>query len=197
MINLAIIDDLYGDVDYAKQKLESALQISRNIENQELEATVLSELAVSYTYSGNVIEAKNNYEESFRIFKILNHKERLSNLCANIATLYSQTGNYSAVIEFYNDGLNYAGENIVSKILNIRGLGDVYANLSNYSKSLTYYEKAKELSSKIKDITTQASVDVSIGTLYYNINKPKKALQIFLDANNRIDARAIPILRKI
>jgi CHAT domain-containing protein/Flp pilus assembly protein TadD len=192
LINLAIVDDQYGKVDEAKQKLESALRISRSIENQELEATALSELAVSYTYSGNVIEAKNNYEESFRIFKILNHKERLSNLCANIATLYSQTGNYSAAIEFYNDGMNYAGENIVSKILNIRGLGDVYANLSNYSKSLSYYEAAKELSSKIKDITTEASIDVSIGTLYYNINKPKKALQIFLDANNRIDAESNP-----
>ena len=192
LINLAIVDDQYGKVDDAKQKLESALQISRSIENQELEATALSELAVSYTYSGNVVEAKNNYEESFRIFKILNHKERLSNLCANIATLYSQMGNYSAAIEFYNNGLDYAGENIASKILNMRGLADVYANLSNYSKSLTYYEKAKELSSKIKDITTEASVDISIGTLYYNINKPKKALQIFLDANNRIDAESNP-----
>ncbi|MEO8231848.1 MAG: CHAT domain-containing protein [Ignavibacteriota bacterium] len=192
LINLAIGDDQYGNVDDAKHKLESALQKSRSIENQELEATALSELAVSYTYSGNVVEAKNNYEESFRIFKILNHKERLSNLCANIATLYSQTGNYSAAIEFYNNGLDYGGENIISKILNIRGLGDVYANLSNYSKSLTYYEKAKELSLKIKDITTGASVDVSIGTLYYNINKPKKALQIFLDANNRIAAESNP-----
>ena len=101
-------------------------------------------MAVSYTYSGNVVEAKNNYEKSFEIFKILNHKERLSNLCANIASLYSQTANYSSAIEYYNKGLDYAGDNVVSKVLNLRGLGDVYANLSNYSKSLEYYKQAKE-----------------------------------------------------
>jgi CHAT domain-containing protein len=192
LINLAIIDDQNGNVDVAKQKLESALQISRVIENQELEATALSELAVSYTYSGDIVEAKNNYEESFKIFKVLNHKERLSNLCANIASLYSQMANYSVAIEFYNNGLEYAGDNVVSKILNLRGLGDVYANLSNYAKSLNYYKQAKELSESIKNIAAQVSVDVSIGTLYFNINKPIKALQIFIDAKNKLDADSDP-----
>lgn len=192
LINLAIIDDQNGKVDEAKQKLESALQISRVIENQELEATALSELAVSFTYSGNIVEAKNNYEESFEIFKVLNHKERLSNLCANIASLFSQTANYSAAIEFYENGLKYAGDNVVSKILNLRGLGDVYANLSNYSRSLNYYKQARELSTAIKNIAAQVSVDISIGTLYYNINRPIKALQIFIDAKNKLDAESDP-----
>jgi CHAT domain-containing protein/lipopolysaccharide biosynthesis regulator YciM len=186
LINLAIIEDQKGIPDEAKLKLESALKNSLSIENKELEATVLSELAVSYTYSGDIVEAKNNYEKSLRIFKILNHKERLSNLCANIASLYTQIGNYSAAMEFYNNGLEYAGDNVVSKILNLRGLGDVYANLSNYSKSLSYYEEAKKLSQQIKDTLIESSVDISIGTLYYNINKPIKALQIFLEAKNRI-----------
>ena len=59
-----------------------------------------------------------------------------SNLVAqnNIHKLNYTLSDTSKAIEFYNDGLNYAGENIVSKILNMRGLGDVYANLSNYSK---------------------------------------------------------------
>jgi CHAT domain-containing protein/tetratricopeptide (TPR) repeat protein len=192
LVNLAILDDQNGSVDEAKIKLEYALQISKVIEDTELEATVLSELAVSYTYSGNIVEAKNNYEKSFEIFKVLNHKERLSNLCANIASLYSQTANYSSAIDYYNLGFDYAGENVVSKVLNLRGLGDVYSNLSNYSKSLEYYERAKKLAALIKDIVTESSVDVSIGTLYYNINKPIKALQIFLEAKDKIDSESDP-----
>jgi CHAT domain-containing protein len=192
LINLAILDDQSGNVEEAKIKLEAALLISKAIEDKELEATALSELAVSYTYSGNIVEAKNNYEKSFEIFTILTHKERLSNLCANIASLYSQTANYSSAIEYYNKGLNYAGDNVVSRVLNLRGLGDVYANLSNYSKSLGYYQAAKELANKIKDIATESTVDVSIGTLYYNVNKPAKALQIFLDAINNIDQDTDP-----
>lgn len=193
-INLGIVADQNGNVDEAKSKLEISIQISKAIEDKELEATALSELAVSYTYSGNVVEAKNNYEASFEIFKVLKHKERLSNLCANIASLYSQTANYSSAIEYYNNGLDYAGDNVVSKVLNLRGLGDVYANLSNYSKSLEYYKQAKDIASKIKDVATETSVDVSIGTLYYNINKPIKALQIFLEAKDKIDPVSDPYL---
>ncbi|MFZ1518377.1 MAG: CHAT domain-containing protein [Ignavibacteriaceae bacterium] len=192
LINLAILDDQNGNIEEAKNKLQTSISISEAIEDKELEATALSELAVSYTYSGNVVEAKNNYEKSFEIFKVLNHKERLSNLCANIAALYSQTANYSAALDYYNKGYNYAGENVFSKILNLRGLGDIYSNLSNYSKSLEYYEQAKELAKQVKDISTEASVDVSIGTLYYNINKPIKALQIFREAKNKITPESDP-----
>lgn len=192
LINLAILDDINGNVDIAKIKLGIALQISKTIQDKELEATVLSELAVSYTYSGNVVEAKNNYEKSFEIFKVLNHEERLSNLCANIASLYSQTANYSLAIEYYNNGFDFAGDNVVSKVLNLRGLGDVYSNLSNYSKSLEYYEAAKELAKQIKDVSTESSVEVSIGTLYYNINKPIKALQIFGEVKDKIDSESDP-----
>ena len=192
LVNLAILDDQNGNIHEAKLKLEYALQISKAIEDKELEATVLSEFAVSYTYSGNVVEAKNNYEKSFETFKVLNHKERLSNLCANIASLYSQTANYSLAIEYYNNGFDFAGDNVVSKVLNLRGLGDIYSNISNYSKSLEYYEAAKELAKQIKDVATESSVDVSIGTLYYNINKPIKALQIFLEAKDKIDFESDP-----
>ena len=192
LINLAILDDQNGNIGSAQDKMKQALQISKQIEDIELEATALSELAVSYTYSGNVVEAKINYEKSLEIFRILNHKERLSNLCANIGSLYLQTSNYYSAIYYYNKGIEYAGDNIISQILNHRGLGDVYSNLSNYSKSLEYYQTAKDLAKKVKNISTEVLIDISIGTLYFNINKPTKALQIFLEAKNKIDALSDP-----
>jgi len=193
-INLAIIDFETGFVSKAQSSLELALQMARSIENQELEATVLSELAVSYTYSGNLVEAKNNYEKSFELFTKLNHKERLSNLSANIGSIYLQMNSYAAALDFYNKGLEYAGENAISKIMNLRGLGDVYQNLSNYSKALSYYEKAKIIAEQIKDISSISSIDVSIGTLFFNINKPNKALEIFLNAKNKSSKDSDPYL---
>ncbi len=187
LINLAIVDDNYGRVDKAKIKLKSALGLSRKIQNQELEATALSELGVAYTYTNEIVDARENYEKSLSIYKVLNSKERLSNLSANIASLYVQQGNYSQAVKFYEEGLNYAGENVVSKILNLRGLGDVYSNLSNYSKALKYYEEAKALASQIKNINYELSTDVSIGTLYYNVNKPGNALNVFMQAKEKLN----------
>ncbi len=190
LINLAILDDENGKTDLARSKLQQALSISRLIENQDIEATVLSELGVSYTYTNEIVSARNNYEKSLDLYKTLNNKERLSNLSANIAAVYSQQANYSLTLNFYNNGLNYAGENIISKILNLRGLGDVFANLSNYSKALNYYTKAKELAKQIKNIDYETDMDVSIGTLFFNVNRPHKAIQIFLDAKENMGENA-------
>lgn len=190
LINLAIIDDQNGKTDGSRNKLQLALDISRLIESQDIEATVLSELGVSYTYTNEIIDARDNYEKSFALNKILNNKERLSNLSANIAAVYAQQANYTLALKFYSDGLSYAGENTFSKILNLRGLGDVNANVSNYSKALNYYAQAKELAKQIKNINSEADLDISIGTLYYNISKPYKALEIFLDAKKNLGQNA-------
>ncbi len=190
LINLAIIDDQNGKTDESRKKLQSALDISRLIESQDIEATVLSELGVSYTYTNEKINARDNYEKSFDLNKVLNNKERLSNLSANIAAVYAQQANYNLALKFYSDGLSYAGENIFSKILNLRGLGDVNANVSNYSDALNYYAQAKELAKQIKNINSEADIDISIGTLYYNISKPYKALEIFLDAKKNLGQNA-------
>ena len=57
---------------------------------------------------------------------------------------------------------------------------------------LEYYQKAKELAHQVKDISTESSVDISIGTLYYNINKPIKALQIFLETKDKVNSESDP-----
>lgn len=192
LINLAIIDDENGKTELARNKLQQALNISRLIENQDIEATVLSELGVSYTYTNEVIDARNNYERSLALYKILNNKERLANLSVNIAAVYAQQANYALALKFYNDGLGYAGENTISRIFNLSGLGDIYSNLSNYSKALNYYTKAKELAKQIKNIDYETEADVSIGTLFFNVNRPHKAIQIFLNAKEKMGETTDP-----
>jgi tetratricopeptide (TPR) repeat protein len=155
---------------------------------------VLSELGVSYSYTNELVDAKNTYENSYKILKEINNKEKLSNISANIASIYSQLYNYPVSLSYYKMGLEYAGENINSKIINLRGIGDVHANLSNYSKALEYYNKAKELSASIKNIDLESSVDMSIGTLYYNINKIEKAIETFLKIERRSDKINDPYL---
>ena len=179
LINLAIVEDSYGLTSEAQSKLFKALELAKIIENQDLEATTLSELGVSLTYSNKILKARDNYEKSLNIYRILNNKERLANLSANIAAIFVQQGNYLYAMKNYEYGLRVAGENVVSKILNLRGLGDVYCNLSNYSCALDYYSQAKTLAKQIKKLDLEISLDASIGTLFYNINKPNNAIEMF------------------
>ncbi|WP_337873281.1 CHAT domain-containing protein [Ignavibacterium sp.] len=184
LVNLAILDDYNGNVDEAQKQLKQAIQLALSIEDVELQAVIYSESGVSYTYLGNVVDARKNYEKSLEIYKKLKNYERLSNLSSNIGLLYIQTGNFSVAIKSFEEGLAFARENVASQILNLRGLGDVYSNLSDYSKALHYYNQAKTLSEKIKNANQKALSEVSIGTLFYNLNNPNKALSIFKQVLN-------------
>ncbi len=177
LANLAIIKDQYGEIDDARVGFLSAISQAKKIENSELLAFLYSELGVSYTYTNNLIEARNNYENSYSIYKLMKNNERLSYLSANIGALFLQISNYKDALQYYNEGLNYAGENKLGKILNLTGIADVYSNESNYSKALEYYNKAKELADSIKDIPSILKIDGGIGALYFNINRPLIALE--------------------
>lgn len=187
LVNLAILNDYDGEVEEAQKKLQLAMELAMEIEDIELQALIFSETGVSFTYSGDIIAARKNYEKSLEIYKKLKNYERLANLSSNIGLLYIQTGNFSAAIKSFEEGLEFAKENIVSKILNLRGLGDVYSNISDYSKALDYYNQAKTLSEKINNVNQKTLSEMSIGTLFYNLNKPNKALTIFKQISNEIE----------
>lgn len=187
LINLGIVADENGDVLSARNLFRQALGILSKINDPELKAFGYSELGVSYSLTNEIIQAKNYYEKSFKLYSKLNNNERLSYLSSNLAAIYSQLANYNSALKYYEQGLKFAGENKHGQILNLLGTGDVFANLANYSKALGYYEQAKKISEEIKDVKSSASVDISIGTLLYNIGKPHRAIEFFRKAGTFIE----------
>ena len=184
--NIAILRDLYGEVEEARTLLKSSIKKAKQIENQELLGFLYSEIGVSYSYTGELIDARQNYSESFDIYKKLNTEERLAYLSGNIAAIYSQQSNYNEALKYYNYGINYSGENIYGKIINLTGIADVYVNLSNYSKALEVYKVANQLADSINSIPAKFKVKEGIGSLFYNVNKPGKAIQFFNEADKLI-----------
>jgi len=190
--NLAIIKDMYGEVDEARKDFLRGINMANKIQNTELLAFLYSELGVSFTYTNNLVEARHNYEQSYTLYKLLNNYERLSYLSANIGSLFLQISNYKSALQYYNAGLDYAGDNKLGKILNLTGIADVYSNESNYSKALEYYNKAKEVSNSIKDIPSIIKIDEGIGALYYNINRPLLSLELLKKANESATMHQMP-----
>ncbi len=184
--NIAILRDLYGEVDEARELLNSSIKKAKLIENQELLGFLYSELGVSYSYTGELIDARKNYSESLNIYKTLMDEERLAYLSGNIAAIYLQQSNYNEALKFYNDGISHCGDNIYGKIINLTGIADVYVNLSNYSKALEVYKTAGQLADSINSIPAKFKVKEGIGALFFNVNKPGKAIQFFNEADKLI-----------
>lgn len=192
LTNLAIMKDLYGDVYSARENLNKALLIAKKIENYNLVALLHSELGVSYTYTNNIVEARKNYEKSYEIYSSLKNNERLSYLSSNIASIYLQQTNYNYALKYYNKGLEFAGNNLLGKIMSITGIADVYSNEANYAQALKYYQQAKQLADSVKDVSSLIKINGGLGALFFNINRPYKSLGLFEEAMNNIDEDEMP-----
>ncbi|MDX1702441.1 MAG: hypothetical protein R3250_17565, partial [Melioribacteraceae bacterium] len=65
-------------------------------------------------------------------------------------------------------------------------------NESNYSKALNYYERAKQVADSIKDISSIVKIEEGIGSLFYNINRPLRSIEIFKETETKINPDEMP-----
>jgi len=193
-VALGIMDDIQGYVEKARTKYQSAVDIAEKIQNQDLEAYAYSELGVSFSYTNELIEAKENYLKSYALYKQMKNRLRLSLLSENIGKIYMSIFNYEGAISSYMEGIEYAGDNKRSLVLNLTGLADAYSNLSNYSESLKYYNEAKKLSGEIKAVELSIKINSGLGALNYNIDRPDNALNYYLQAESECSKINNPFL---
>jgi CHAT domain-containing protein len=182
LVALGIMDDIQGFIEQARDKYNEALEISNTILNIELQAYALSELGVSFSYTNELIEAKANYLKSYDLYKKTRNKLRLSLLSDNIGKIYMSIFNYESAIKYYQEGIDFAGENKRAIILNLTGLGDAYSNLANYSEALKYYSRARKLSREMNEIELNINVNTGLGALNFNLDKPNNALNYYRQA---------------
>ncbi|HVO75311.1 MAG TPA: CHAT domain-containing protein [Ignavibacteriaceae bacterium] len=194
LVNLGIMTDLKGNVNSARAKFNEAAALADEINDQEGKASAYSELGVSYSYTNDLINAKKNYLKSYEIYKLLGNKVRLSLLSQNLGKISLNIFNYKEALEFFQEGLNYAGENKRAQVLNLSGMADCYSNLSNYSKALEYYLNAKKIASEIKELALSAEVDYGLGMLNFSLDKFGSAIKYFQSAKKDADAAEDPFL---
>lgn len=194
LINLAILADEEGNIKAARRKFHEALLLAERINDLELKALASSELAVSYTYTNELIDARKTYLKSFKALEKLNYNSRLALTANNIGNLLVSEANYVRAMEYYDFGLEYAGDNVRTRMLLLRGLGDVYTNLANYSRAAEYYSQAKRMAKEIKDVSGEAEVNIGLGILYYNLNQLEKALEVLQEAERKLSEELNPFI---
>jgi CHAT domain-containing protein/tetratricopeptide (TPR) repeat protein len=179
MVNLGIIKDIKGNSKDARSYFNEARQIAADINDLDNQALALSELGVSLTFTNNLIDAMYNYLKSYEFYTVLGNRGRLSFLSDNIAKIYMTMFDFNSALKFYNQGIQFAGDNIRAHILNLIGLADVYNNLSNYAKAIDYYNEARELAGQINEVSLKAEVNKGLGVLNYNLDNYDNALHYF------------------
>ena len=177
LVDLGIMLDQKGEILKAREYYSRAISIADDFNFTEAKALTHSELGVSYSYTNDLLNAKKNYLTSYNLYERLGNKLRLSLLSDNLARLYMNEFNYREAKNLYEKGLKYAGENKRARVINLTGLADLYANLSNYAKALEYYKSAQKISAGIKDIPLEAEISSGLGSLNFNLGNYRGAIR--------------------
>ena len=191
LVNLGIVADVEGNTDNSRKNFAAAVDIAERINDIDAEAFAYSETGVSFSFTNELIKARQNYEKSYSLYTEAGNRMRLSLLSYNLGKIYTQMFDYESALKYFQRGADYSGENKLAIILNLTGMADIYTNLSNFSRAIKLYREARDMSKEIKDVSLDAQINFSLGSLNFGLEKYKKALDYFNSSyriNNQSDA---------
>ena len=172
------------DHEQTIKKAQRALEMAQKLNYINGIAESYRILGVGEAYSHNVTSAIANYLNSLSYFKRSNNLLGQAKVYNNIGNLYLDI-DYDASLEYLQRGLKMAKELnndklIASAYLNI---GNIYQRKKNFSLSLNYYDKSRDLFTKLHDEVNSIIILQNIGVIYYKLKQYDKAEQLLLQAN--------------
>lgn len=171
-----------GELDLAEKMYRDGLAIAKSINCTEVEAEILSDLALIFKIKGNYSEAKRNYKNSILLMNESN--KNISVAYGNLAVIYKYEHNFSEAEKYYEKALEMDAKygNKYGGARHNGNLGNLYREQKKFVIAEGYYKESlnlyRELGAK-KDI---AICSINIGVLYLMKSELSDALDCFNSA---------------
>jgi len=185
----AIGTDYYnlGDLNNALLYNYRALEIARDLNNQEGESSALNNIAEIYDEQGNYDKALEYYNKSLQL---TSEPSSIATTYSNIASVYSDKGDYNKAVEYYKKAIELDQESgdyhdTAGVMLN---LGNAYTDLKNFSEAQYYLQKGLLMMQKLGDKYWEALGYAYFGKLYLAQNKKALSKEYFTKAYNLFKA---------
>lgn len=186
LVNLAIINDMLGEYEEAAIKFKKARILAEAINDPFLLGLTFSETAVHESYQNNINSAYQNFNKAIEYFLRAGVYERISFVYFNLGRLALTPGDFVSAENYFEKSLTYSKNLPVSKFYAAISLGDLYANLFDFSKALEFYNQATEITVKINSASLLNEVTLSKAILMINLGNTKKAIEILDEGLNRV-----------
>lgn len=151
--NLGIVLIEKGDYDEALKRLEQGLQLSEELGNKLLTSIATGCIGTVYERKGDYDKAMANFEYDLELVEELGDKQGIAIALGLIGELLSYRGEFHRAIEYLQKNLMLCEElgyqKGIAKAVNT--LGDVFYYTKQYDRSLYYYNRAIEVTRRIKN----------------------------------------------
>ena len=167
---------MLGQYREAKECLEEALSISKEIGDKNREAISYGNLGNVYHSVREYTTAKEYYEKALAISKEIGNKMGEACCYGNVGNVFRSVGEYQKAKEYYEKALA-----IRKRIGDRKGVGDDYGNLGvmyqlvgQYQKAKEYQEEALAISREIGDKKGEAASCINLATVLRLIGEHQK-----------------------
>lgn len=179
LYQVALAYDFKDKLDSAIVIYDKAIEIAKSSRDTTNLAKLLNAKGTSHYFSGNYLEALTYFNNGLDYSERINYQEGFAHSLNNIAVIYRMQRRYEMALEVYEKSLDIKikQKDTTGIINSYYNMGLSYSHLNQYSESLQYLLKAKNLSEYHSDSKLAiANIDVGIGIAYYNLENFSEAI---------------------
>ncbi len=168
----------------ALKNQREALEIFTAIKDSVGVSNAYYDIGVTHLWSGNLDEALVNHTKGLEIRKKLTNNGDIANSYNFISDIYQKKGKYAEALSNSLQSVKYAelyGESGYT-INSYTTVGDIAIKMADYQNSAIYYNKALDLSRKLKNPRYEALSLKGMAEIYLLQNKTNQAINLLQQA---------------
>lgn len=169
-----------GNFQQALKSIQSAIEVSKEMNYKKGEAVSLAQLGDMYRDNGENVQALENYQNSLSILNETKDTNDLFNVLAAVGGFYYTLHNTYKALEYYNKliAICNSNKNIDHNIGSVyKWIGLVYRDNNDFGNSLLYLKKSLAVFDSTKIQWQTKDVLDETGTVYYKQGNFEKAIE--------------------
>lgn len=185
---------LEGQYVSALESFQSAILLSRQAKDKELESFALKHIGMTHSSMGNHETAMQYLQDGLKLSREIGNKKGEISILQQISTSYKNMGNYESAMPYLQECLNVSKEiddkDNMSAALN--NISQVYDNRRDYEAALRYLQKSLNLIKEVGNKAGEATIMNNIGLTFFakgDYDTAMKYLQESLNLNREIGNR--------
>lgn len=156
-----------GDVRMAEQRLQSALELAREIKDPRRIPRILTYLGETAIKAGRTRQAHIYLDEALPLARECADPETLAFALMRSASLYKHEQDFKTSLTYFQESLNYfrqTGDKLL-QARTLRKMGSAATQAGNYADAQTAYEESLKICEELNDRWCQSNALNSLGDL--------------------------------
>ena len=186
-----------GQILNARESLQKALTIYREIKERQGESVALDFLGVTYNKQKEYITAIDYYQQALQIVQQLPNHANEGVILIGLGDAYRLRNDYTQAIQYYQQylALDQQLQDSKDRIATLGNLGESYIRLKDLPRGVEYYQQALILARATNDRDNEVVSLVKLGEVYLDLENYAAVIDVSRQglalAREKLDSSAL------